>query len=145
MSLQILLCFNNCQCLTRHCFIFLIHGLYLVESAKGISFICFLLFLFKNLALLLDNAWFILSSIVSCSLFLSSSIWSLKGLFVIQAPEIYVNSFYYWYSSVSNFKSEHITLIVRMKVQIWFWRGIGLFFIQIDNRTEESTSIIMTL
>ena len=30
-------------------------------------------------------------------------------------PKIYVNSFYY---SLLNFKSEHITLIVRMKVQI---------------------------
>ena len=30
--------------------------LYLVESTKGISFVCFLLFLFKNSALLLDNA-----------------------------------------------------------------------------------------
>jgi hypothetical protein len=55
MSLQISLCFNNCQCLTRHCCIFLIHGLYLVESTKGISFVCFLLFLFKNSALLLDH------------------------------------------------------------------------------------------
>jgi hypothetical protein len=44
--LQIALCFSNCQCLTRHCFIFLIHGLYLAESTKGISFVYFLLFLF---------------------------------------------------------------------------------------------------
>jgi hypothetical protein len=55
------------------------------------------------------------------------------GAFVRQAPEIYVSSFYY--SCVSNFMSEHVTLIVPMKAQIRFWRGIWLFFIQIDNRT----------